>query len=159
ADFMLPIDFAGTRAAAAANARSRAQARALLKAGGCLIVFPSAAVSTAPHPFAPAVDPEWQPFAGRLIQQGRAAVLPIFVEGENSRLFQLASQVSLTLRLSLLMWELTRRMGTTVSLRIGPVIPFEALPEAGGPATRVAVQRLVNHALAEGDAPAVRPAT
>jgi putative hemolysin len=48
---VLPINFANTRDAVATSARSRAAARALLAAGGCLHIFPAGAVSTACRPF------------------------------------------------------------------------------------------------------------
>ena len=63
-DYVLPINFAETAEAAATSARSRREARALLKAGGCLIIFPGGAVSTSREPFGPAVDADWHPFAG-----------------------------------------------------------------------------------------------
>ena len=70
-DYVLPINFADTPEAAATSARSRREARALLKDGGCLIIFPGGAVSTSREPFGRAVDNDWHPFAGRLIM-GRA---------------------------------------------------------------------------------------
>ncbi len=146
--FMLPIDFADTREAVAANARTRSTGKAFLRDGGCLITFPSGAVSTSPTLFAPAIDCEWHPFAGRLILQCRAAVLPVHFRGQNSRLFQIASHLSLDLRLSLLMRELTRRMGTAVEVRVGDVIPFEKLEASGGPAPLMNRLRRATYALA-----------
>ncbi len=98
--FLLPVDFADTRAAQATNLATRRQARADLAAGR-------------------AVDPAWKPFVGRLVQESRASVLPVFFEGQNSRVFQWASQVSVTLRLSLLFHEVVNKMGSEVKLRIG----------------------------------------
>src|SRR5687767_5908993 len=106
---VLPINFANTRDAVATSARSRAAARALLVAGGCLLIFPAGAVSTSRRPFGLAEDAPWHPFVGRLVQSSRAAVLPVRFEGQNSRLFQLVSQVSPTLRLSLLLREAVSR--------------------------------------------------
>jgi putative hemolysin len=124
---VLPINFAGTREAVTVSARSRRAARALLGAGGCLIIFPAGAVSTAPRVFDRAVDADWHPFAGRMIMDHEAAVLPVRFEGKNGVLFQLASRVSQTLRLSLLLQEAARRIGTVVDAHLGDVLPFEAL--------------------------------
>ena len=126
-EHILPINFAGTRAAVTASARSRRAARALLGAGGCLIIFPAGAVSTAHRVFGRALDADWHPFAGRMIMDHEAAVLPIRFDGKNGLLFQLASRVSPTLRLSLLLQEAAKRMGTTVDAHLGDVLPFEAL--------------------------------
>ena len=102
--YLLPIDFAQTPAALATNLRSRADALSWLCAGGALVVFPGGAVATAERMFARhAVDPAWKLFTAKAIRRARATVVPVFFEGQNSRLFQLASHVSLTLRLSLLL--------------------------------------------------------
>jgi putative hemolysin len=59
-----------------------------------------------------AEDAPWHPFVGRLVLGSKAAILPVRFEGQNSRLFQLASHVSATLRLALLMREARARIGT-----------------------------------------------
>ena len=94
-DYVLPINFADTPEAAATSARSRRDARALLKAWWLpdhfsrwrsidLRASRSAARSTLTG----------IPFAGRLIMAARASVLPVQFEGQNSRLFQLVSRFS-----------------------------------------------------------------
>jgi putative hemolysin len=126
--FLLPIDFEETKAARETTVRSRAEATALLKRGGALIVFPSGMVSTTPTAFVHrAMDPDWKPFTARMIVQGRAPVVPIFFQGQNSCLFQIVSHFSMTLRLSLLLKEAHDRIGTHVAFRIGKRIPFEDL--------------------------------
>lgn len=127
--FLLPVDFADTQAAVQTNLRTRAEAKLHLTKGGCLIVFPAGGVSTTPSLWhSRAVDAEWKTFTGRLIAQTRAPVAPVFFSGQNSRLFQLASHVSMTLRLSLLFKEIHDRIGTAVHVRVGDVIAFDTLP-------------------------------
>jgi putative hemolysin len=127
--FLLPVDFADTQAALQTNLRTRAEAKLHLTKGGCLIVFPAGGVSTTPSLWhSRAVDAEWKTFTGRLIAQTRAPVAPVFFAGQNSRLFQLASHVSMTLRLSLLFKEIHDRIGTAVHVRVGDVIAFDTLP-------------------------------
>ncbi|WP_193367138.1 lysophospholipid acyltransferase family protein [Pelagibius marinus] len=125
--FLLPIDFAETRAAQATNLASRRRARADLAAGRAVAIFPGGAVSTAASPLGRAVDPAWKPFVGRLVQESRASVLPVFFEGQNSRVFQWASRVSMTLRLSLLFHEVVNKMGSEVQLRIGAPLTYGQL--------------------------------
>ena len=72
----------------------------------------------------PAVDLPWAPFTAKLIRPPRAAVVPVYFVGQNSRLFQLASHLSLTLRLSLVFRETARRIGTALKVRVGRPIPF-----------------------------------
>ncbi|WP_213270180.1 lysophospholipid acyltransferase family protein [Hyphomonas sp.] len=130
--WLLPVDFAGTREAVAANIAMRKAALGHVKAGGCVIVFPAGGVSTTPGPFAPlAVDDDWKPFTAKLITHGRAAVTPVFFEGQNSRLFQIASHLSLELRLALVFREVRRRMGKTLTVGIGETLSPDMLEAAG----------------------------
>ena len=81
--------------------------------GGCLVVFPAGGVSTTPTIWHKrAIDTEWKNFTARLISQAKAPVAPVYFAGQNSRLFQLASHISMTLRLSLLFKEVHDRIGT-----------------------------------------------
>ena len=128
-EFLLPIDFAETEEALRTNLKSRAEAKAHLTQGGCLIVFPAGGVSTTPSVWhRRAVDTEWKTFTARLIAQARAPVVPVYFAGQNSRLFQLASHVSLTLRLSLLFKEVHNKIGSELHVRIGRPVPFAKLP-------------------------------
>ena len=126
---VLPIDFAGTPEALQTNVESRAAARAHLGRGGVVVVFPAGAVSTAPDRLGrrPAVDARWQPFVAALVQRSRATVAPMWFGGQNSRLFQIASHVSATLRLSLIFHEVKARIGTALPVVIGAPVPFAEL--------------------------------
>lgn len=130
--FLLPIDFAESETAVKINLQSRAAAKAHLLEGGCLIVFPAGGVSTTPTPWHKrAVDAEWKTFTGRLIAQARAPVAPVFFAGQNIRMFQIASHINLTLRLSLLFKEVHDRVGSELAVRIGEPVPFDELPATG----------------------------
>lgn len=125
---LLPIDFEETKAALDTNIKSRAEAKALLEAGGVLIIFPGGTVSTTPTLLSrKAKDPEWKTFTARMIVQGKAPVVPVYFGGQNSRLFQIASHVSMTLRLSLLFKEVHDRIGNDMVIQIGERIPYEQL--------------------------------
>src|SRR5215469_4882194 len=125
---LLPVDFSKTRAATGVNLKSRAQARAHLAAGGCLIVFPAGGVSTTPSIWhARAVDAQWKNFTARLILAAQAPVAPLYFEGQNGRLFQIASHLHQTLRLSLLFKEVHDRIGAEIRMRPGFPIPFPEL--------------------------------
>ena len=125
--FVLPIDFSDTEEARSTNLASRAAARAMLEAGGAVVVFPAGGVSTAPDRLGrkPAVDARWQPFVSQLIQRSKATVAPIWFGGQNSRLFQIASHVSQTLRISLILHEVKARIGADLPVAVGAPIPFE----------------------------------
>ena len=110
----------------ATNLKSRAAARAQLERGGAVVVFPAGGVSTAPDRLGlrPAVDARWQPFVAQLIQRSKATVVPIWFGGQNGRLFQIASHVSQTLRLSLIFHEVKARIGAVLPVAVGAPIPF-----------------------------------
>lgn len=129
---VLPVDFAGDAAALRTNLGTRAAAIALLRAGGAVGVFPGGTVSTAARPFARPMDPVWRGFTARLIRASGATVVPIWFEGANSRLFQLASHISPTLRLALLMREFRRRVDRPVRLAIGAPISPETIARHAG---------------------------
>ena len=125
---LLPIDFAETKEALSTNLKSRAEAKAHLMKGGCLIVFPAGGASTTLKPWGTrAVDAEWKNFAARLIRAAKTPVVPVYFAGQNSRLFQIASHISLTLRLSLFFKEVYDKIGSEIHLRIGEPIPYKEL--------------------------------
>lgn len=125
---LLPIDFGETPEALAINLSTRKQAREILKRGGCIVVFPAGGVSTIPTwKDKVAQDTTWQPFIGRLIQESRADVVPVFFEGQNSRLFQLVSLFSPTLRLAMFFKEVADKIGHFVGVVIGDKIPYSEL--------------------------------
>ena len=124
---ILPIDFAETREALKLNLETRKTALRYLREGGCMGVFPGGTVSTGEKFYKRAFDPEWKTFTAKLIQQSGANVVPMFFDGQNSRLFQVASHLSDTLRLALLISEFDNRVGEPVRVVIGAPLPQETI--------------------------------
>lgn len=122
----LPIDFSETRAAIETNIHSRNEARRLLKEGVTIVVFPAGGVATADNWRGRAEELPWKTFTARLIQQAQASVLPVYFEGQNSRLFHFVSRYSLALRLSLLVSEVRNFIGKPVKVYVGALTPFAA---------------------------------
>ena len=124
-DYLLPVDFTGSREATAINVHSRRTAQTWLNDGHAIGIFPAGGVSTSEKPLrGAALDLPWAPFTAKMIRLARATVVPVHFSGQNSRLFQIASHLSVTLRLSLLFRETARRIGTRLEVRIGKPIPF-----------------------------------
>lgn len=128
---LLPVDFSETREALARNIATRVKARDYLAGGGAIGIFPGGTVSTAPTPWGPALDPAWRSFTARLVARSDAIVVPLFFEGANSRLFQIASHVHYTLRLGLLIPEFRTRVGTDVRIVVGEPISRASLEAFG----------------------------
>jgi putative hemolysin len=128
ANNLLPVAFAPTREARETNVSSRLAAQSWLRDGHAVGIFPGGGVATSEKPLkGQAVDLPWAPFTAKLLRMSKATVIPIFFTGQNSRLFQLASHLSLTLRLSLVFRETTRRIGTGLNVRIGRPVPFSEI--------------------------------
>ncbi len=125
---LLPVAFAPTREARETNVSSRIAAQAWLRDGHAVGIFPGGGVATSEKPHkGQAVDLPWAPFTAKLLRNSGATIVPIFFTGQNSRLFQLASHLSLTLRLSLVFRETARRIGTGLNVRIGKPVPFSEI--------------------------------
>ena len=120
--YSLAVNFEETREAQAENIKMRNEALRLLKLGTTIIVFPSGGVATSPSIHGPAVDLPWKTFTARMIMASRAQVVPLFFEGQCRPLFHRVSRYSLTLRLSLIIAELRRRVKTDLGVRIGPLL-------------------------------------
>ncbi len=146
---LLPVAFAPTREARETNVNSRRQAQEWLKAGHAVGIFPGGGVSTSEQAHkGQAVDLAWAPFTAKMIRMSKATVVPVFFTGQNSRLFQLASHMSLTLRLSLVFRETARRIGTDLPVRVGKPIPFSEIEHLTDRDELVAELRKRTYALA-----------
>ncbi|MEM7625173.1 MAG: GNAT family N-acyltransferase [Planctomycetota bacterium] len=104
------------------NAAAIRQAMAWVADGHALGVFPSGAVSHLTVKHRNVADPPWNPATARIIQRTGATALPIFFDGRNSSLFQVAGFVHPMLRSAMLPRELLRRKRSCVSLVVGQPI-------------------------------------
>ena len=129
---VLPISFDEDRDAIKLNLRTRQVALDYLKAGGAIGIFPGGTVSTAARPFGRPLDPGWRNFTARMIAKSQAQVVPVYFEGRNSRLFQIASHVHSSLRLGLLIKEFGKRVDSPVQAVIGQPIARADLDRFGG---------------------------
>ncbi len=128
--YFLPIDFRQTKEAQRINIESRSVALGYLKNGGAIGIFPAGGVATTPSFFSQkAKDLEWKKFVIKMIRQSGATVVPIFFEGQNSRLFQIASHIHSNLRLGLLLYELMNKRHKPLKVRVGKPIVLEDLPK------------------------------
>lgn len=155
---LLAVDFAASKEARTTNVRSRIEAQNWLREGHAIGIFPGGGVSTSEKPLkGPAIDLPWAPFTAKMIRAARATVVPVYFTGQNSRMFQLASHLSLTLRLSLVFRETARRMGSELEVRVGKPIPFSEIEHIEDRSALVEFLRERTFALAaspEGDKPA-----
>ena len=125
--YLLPIDFKETKEAIATNLKTRETAIQCLEEGESIVIFPSGGVATSPGFLQKAEDLEWKKFVGKLIRKSKAPVIPFYFEGSNSWVFQFASQISMDLRLSVLLYEVTNKIGKEFKVQVRNKIPFSEI--------------------------------
>ena len=128
---IIPIDFSGSEEALARNLRSRREAHRVLAEGGVVIVFPAGGVATARTLAGPALDKPWGTFTAQLALRSSADILPVHFSGQNSRLYQLASRINLTFKLSLLFHEVCNKIGRRFPVAIGQPVPNSLIQAIG----------------------------
>ena len=131
-EFLLPVDFGGTPEAAQTSAMTRRRSVEWLRGGRAVALFPAGSVSTSTSPWrGPAVDAAWHTFAAKLALLPGVTVVPVCFQGENSRLFQIASHLHHALRVALLFRESRRRAGTRIAVALGESVAAEELAALG----------------------------
>ena len=127
--FMIPVPFPHEPNALEKNLLMRRQAMDHLKKGGAVAIFPSGTVAASETMCGPIIEREWNPFTSKMIQRSRADVIPIFFPGANSRWYQIANQISATLRQGLLLYEIAHAFNKPQSPVVGHVIKSEKLAQ------------------------------
>ena len=108
------------------NARGLRAALQWLEGGGVLGMFPSGEVSRFRFRDQSVRDPAWSHHAVSLARRTGATIVPIFVEGRNSLVFQSLGAVHPLLRTLMLPRELVNKEGHHVPVSVGrPVTPKE----------------------------------
>lgn len=126
--YLLPVDFDDSPDARRKSAATRRMAVDLLKDGGVVVIFPGGSVATSNRPFSkPAAELPWHPFVTRLALTQGTTVLPVYVHGQNSFGFQMASHLSYPLRVALLFRETRRLMGGSLHMTLGAPLRAEDL--------------------------------
>lgn len=110
AQFMIPVPFPHEEDALQQSLEMRKQAMDHLALGGVIVLFPSGAVANAETWFGPALEKEWHPFTAKMILKSAATVVPVYFPGQNSRAYQIAAQVSPTMRQGLLLHEVVHAL-------------------------------------------------
>lgn len=131
-EFMIPVPFPHEEDAREQSLEMRSRAMAHLKKGGVIALFPSGVVASSDSFFGPAIERTWNPFTANLIQRSGATVVPIFFPGQNSRAYQIATQISATLRQGLLIHEVIQACGKPQAPVIGEPIKSEAIEAFAG---------------------------
>lgn len=119
--------------AARANLRGIKESLRWLREGHALGTFPSGTVSHWRWGSRRVTDPVWAENIAPLILKTGATVVPLYFEGRNSLLFQIAGLVHPRLRTAFLPREMERGRGRQVSVRVGNPISAKRLVHFEGP--------------------------
>ncbi|MCL2098221.1 MAG: lysophospholipid acyltransferase family protein [Bacteroidales bacterium] len=111
----------------ASKARNVAGFREALKHlndGGLLVIFPAGEVATYRKGFRKVGDKPWNESAIKLIRKAKVPVIPLCIEGYNSRLFHLLGKIHPMLRTAMLGREFINKSGKKIAVNIGaPMTP------------------------------------
>jgi len=118
-DSIIPVDPFGRKSSVSSNARTFRTCLKWLKAGNCLVTFPSGEVSHYSHRQHRIIDPPWSPHVGALVRMSGAQVLPVYFPGRNSLLFNLLGIIHPCLRTAMLGRELVAKQSSRVRLFVG----------------------------------------
>ncbi len=130
-NLLIPVDPLGD-AGATLNHTGMRKAIEFLAGGGLLVIFPAGEVSHFQWRERSITDPKWNPAIARMLaiasrRTPGISVVPVYVEGSNSLLFQAAGLVHPRLRTIMLARELLNKRRANVEVRIGSPVTAEKL--------------------------------
>tara|TARA_B110000902_G_scaffold67875_1_gene80518 strand:- start:1167 stop:2042 length:876 start_codon:yes stop_codon:yes gene_type:complete len=134
ASYMIPVPFPHEPEAQKKMVEMRRAAMEHLKSGGLVALFPSGIVASSDSMMGEAIEREWNVFTAKMIRTSGATVVPCFFPGSNSRAYQVANQISATLRQGLLLQEIVHAMDKPQKPVVGlPIDSAEITARAGDP--------------------------
>ena len=153
--FMIPVPFPHEPDARQKSLDMRKMAMEHLSQSGLIVLFPSGVVASVDEFFGPAIEANWNPFTAKLITKSGATVIPIYFPGQNSRLYQIASKISATIRQGLLLHEVIHACNKPQAPVVGDAIDPKKIEEFSGK-PRSLVAWLRNHTLSLKQPPSCR---
>ncbi len=130
--YSITVDVYGGDAARRANMAGMREILKWLRAGHCILVFPSGSAASYSPQDGRIIDDPWQANITTLIRKTGATVVPMHISGHTGRLFQWVTRIAKERRASLLPREIKRDGRMRHNIRLGkPITPatFELLPE------------------------------
>ncbi len=94
-----------------------------------IIIFPAGEVSRASAKGIS--DPNWSKGFLNFAQNANAAILPIFIDGKNSKVFYTMSIINKTFSTLLLSHEMFKSKSKNINIKIGEIIPSENIIPKG----------------------------
>ena len=153
-DLLISVDPMGHASATQANPGGLKKALRFVRQGGLLVIFPAGEVSHFQWKQRGITDPQWNVAVARILEMaGRRApelvVVPAYVDGANSVLFQLLGLLHPRLRTAWLARELLNKRRASVDVRAGSAISISKLLAIPTNEERIAYLRWRAYLLAE----------
>ncbi|VAW70195.1 Putative hemolysin [hydrothermal vent metagenome] len=126
-ELFIGVDVFENSSSAQRNTRGIKQAIRHLKSGGLLLVFPAGEVSTLQLKQWKVTDKKWNRIIAMMIRKTGASTTPIFIDGNNSKLFHLAGLLHPRMRTLMLVREMLNKRQKKIKLHIGQNIIFTEL--------------------------------
>ena len=100
-----------------------------LKSGGAILTFPSGEVSSFTFSAMKAQDPVWSPQVVRMARIAKASILPMHIEGSNSKTFHSLGYIHSKLRTLMLLREFNAKKGKVIRLRTAKAVHHSQLDD------------------------------
>lgn len=126
-EHLIPVNVFDRGASVHANANAYREAARWIRKGGALLTFPAGEVSHFQLRGRRVEDRPWPAHIGALVRMTHARVLPVFIPGRNSALFNILGIAAPMLRTVMLPRELMRKRATPIPLVIGKPILWQQL--------------------------------
>ena len=146
-DAILQVDVLGD--SSGGNQSTMREVIRFVKDGGALIVLPAGAVSHLNRKSKVITDDPWTTHIGVLARLTKATIVPAFIGGRNSSMFQMAGLVHPLLRTMLLPHELVRSTGMRFPIRIGDPVTPSRIAKFDSPEDLVEYLRALTYLLAD----------
>ncbi len=128
-DICISVDPFGGENATTKNIGAMRDSLRWVKNGGMLAAFPAGEVAHRTLTDPEITDSPWNPTIAKIVRRTGAAVLPIYFDGHNGRLFQWLGLVHPRLRTAMLPRAVFEKQGQEIEMRIGNVLPARKIAE------------------------------
>ncbi|MBF0487461.1 MAG: lysophospholipid acyltransferase family protein [Nitrospirae bacterium] len=135
------------------NVKSLRETVLWVKQGGMLVVFPAGEVSHVDLQKREVTDPKWDSSIARIIRKTASPVLPVYFDGSNGILFQLAGLIHPLLRTAMLPREFLNKEKKTIRVKVGGIVSFNRLSKIESGDAVMDYLRLRTYLLANGTEP------
>ncbi len=128
-DYILPLNPFERQKDPGSDMQGIKEATDHLKAGSPLGIFPAGEVSTYNDEWTNVTDRQWQNSVIKFIKNAGMPVVPVYFQGNNSRIFNLLGMIHPVLRTIRLPSELLNKKNKVIRIRIGNPIPVKEQEE------------------------------